>query len=153
MVVLRRSAVVAGARQAVFEFLANFENSPRWDPGTLEASVRQDSLKVEGVGRKYDLVTIFKGTKSELIYETIEYNPISSVKLRGDGAKACAVDEIRFEDGPRPNTTKVMYEADIRVKGIIGFLFSPLLAGDFQKLADDAIEGITRSCDELFGTK
>lgn len=57
---------VEGTPEVIFEYLATFSNTAEWDPGCLEGK-RADSGPL-GVGSKFDLVTTFKGSKSNMTY-------------------------------------------------------------------------------------
>lgn len=63
--VINDQAIIKGKTQKeVFEYLANFENIASWDPGCLEGKKNEEgSVRV---GTTFDLVTEFKGTKSQM---------------------------------------------------------------------------------------
>jgi len=57
----------------------------------------------------------------------------------GEGKKARSVDEIGFE--PAGRGTRIVYVADIRLKGIAR-VAEPLLAPTMNRMADDALAGL-----------
>eukprot|EP01104_Vermistella_antarctica_P012796 TRINITY_DN3770_c0_g1_i1.p1 TRINITY_DN3770_c0_g1~~TRINITY_DN3770_c0_g1_i1.p1 ORF type:complete len:162 (+),score=39.17 TRINITY_DN3770_c0_g1_i1:211-696(+) len=151
MVVVQRKVVVSGARAKVFDFVADFANIERWDPGVV-SSKRADSQAGEsvGLGAMYDLVTVFKGTKSPMTYEVKEWSEGERVRIDGDGVGATSVDIITFRDGPEADTTEVDYYADIQLKGW-KVLLTWLVSSDIQSLGDDAMRGMTERCAKEFG--
>lgn len=62
--VIHDEALVAGTPEQVFDYLAMFSNTSEWDPGCLEGE-RVGTGPI-GVGTKFNLVTTFKGTKSNM---------------------------------------------------------------------------------------
>merc|ERR1719158_2624516 len=73
---------VAGPADVVFDYLATFSNTQEWDPGCLEGR-RTDSGRL-GVGSKFDLVTTFKGSKSNMTYEITKFEKPNYVELKGE---------------------------------------------------------------------
>lgn len=149
MVLVRRTAVVAGARQKVFDFISNFDNIARWDPGTVKATRRDSSSGKPQLGTTFDLVTVFKGSEANMVYKLVEFEEGKKCRYDGTGDAAVTVDVINFKDGPAPDTTELEYVADIRLKGW-RVIFTPFVSADIQKLGDEAINGIKKTCSDLF---
>lgn len=127
-----------------FAFIADFANAQVWDPGTL-ASTRIGDGPV-GVGATYDLSVKMSGGAAPMTYTIETFEPDRRVVLRGEGERASARDDIRFEATPAGGT-RVDYTADIELKGWLRLL-QPLLGGAFRKLGDDARTGMTRALAE-----
>ena len=127
-----------------FAFIADFANAQVWDPGTL-ASTRIGDGPV-GVGATYDLSVKMSGGAAPMTYTIETLEPDRRVVLRGEGERASARDDIRFEATPAGGT-RVDYTADIELKGWLRLL-QPLLGGAFRKLGDDARTGMTRALAE-----
>lgn len=149
MVVLKRTATVVGSRSEVFQFIADWTHITRWDPGTLESHRVGDSSSPVGLGSEFDLVTEFKGSKSNMRYRVEKWVDGELVRYAGESTKAVTVDDISFRDGPSPGTTVVDYQADIRLKGWLS-LFGFAINGALQALGDGAIKGIETACAERF---
>lgn len=132
-----------------FAFIADFDNAEVWDPGTL-ASQRLGDGPV-GVGAAYDLSVKMGGGAAPMTYIIETYEPDKRVVLRGDGERATARDDIRFES-TASGGTRVDYTADIELKGWLRLL-QPLLGGAFRKLGDDARTGMTRALAERAATR
>ncbi len=56
-----------------FTYVAEFGNIADWDPGVNAATKRGDGEP--RVGQVYDLVTVFKGTESDMVYTITELHP------------------------------------------------------------------------------
>lgn len=128
-----------------FAFIADFANAEVWDPGTLVSKRRGDGPV--GVGATYDLTVKMGGGAAPMTYIIETFEPDRRVVLRGEGERATARDDIRFE-ATDAGGTRVDYTADIELKGWLR-LIQPLLGGAFRKLGDDARTGMTRALAEL----
>mmetsp|Transcript_6625 Transcript_6625/g.13428 ORF Transcript_6625/g.13428 Transcript_6625/m.13428 type:complete len:157 (+) Transcript_6625:171-641(+) len=153
MVVLSRTATVKGSVPEVFRFIADWTHIPKWDPGTL-SSVRVTDGGAEagapvGVGSQFDLVTEFRGSKSDMRYTVEKWVENSTVRYVGEGDRAVTVDDISFRPGSEEKTTVVDYRADIQLRGWMS-IFTFLINGPLQKLGDDAINGIESACRKRF---
>lgn len=129
---------------AAFDYVANFENIVEWDPGVTSA--RRTSDAPAAVGTAYDLDLNYGGSDMEMTYIITELDPPRVVVLEGDGPRSKAVDRITFsavEDG-----TRIDYEADIRLKGLLR-LSEPFLGKLFARVGEGAREGLDRQLREL----
>ncbi len=130
--------------QDTFAFIADFANSQAWDPGTLAA--RRIGNGSIGVGTSYALTVKMGGNAAPMTYTVDAWEPNERVVLRGDGERATARDDIRFES-TSDGGTRVDYTADIELKGWMRFL-TPFLGGAFRKLGEDARTGMTKALAE-----
>lgn len=124
-----------------FAFIADFANAEVWDPGTLTSERVGDGPV--GVGAAYDLTVKMGGGAAPMTYTVEAFEQDKRVVLRGEGQRATARDDIRFES-TGSGGTRVDYIADIELKGWLRLL-QPLLGGAFRKLGDDARTGMTRA--------
>lgn len=142
--VINDQAYIKGmTQQQVFDYLANFENIASWDPGCVEAK-RVDSGPVK-VGSAFDLVTVFKGSKSDMRYKVTKLNSPNEVVLDGESSAVKVTDTIKVMPSPTdPNQVQVDYTADLTLKGwkrpLIVFLKS-----DLNKLGRAAVEGLEKA--------
>jgi carbon monoxide dehydrogenase subunit G len=126
-----------------FDFIADFANASRWDPG-VATSERLGEGPV-GLGARYRLGVRLRGKVAPMEYRITTYERPTRVVLTGEGSGVSAVDEIRFE---RTSTgTAIDYTADIRLGGWMR-LVEPFAGGTFQKIARDALDGMQRALDE-----
>lgn len=137
MTKVTRTITVPKPLDETFRYVADFTNSAEWDPGVDSAS--HSGGPDVGVGAKVDLVATFMGREVPMTYETKVYDEPGLVVLEGEGKTVSAVDTIRFTAAGAG--TRIDYEAEFDVKGIIGFA-EPLMKPLFEKLADKAMEGL-----------
>ncbi len=129
-----------------FDFVADFANSSRWDPG-VATSERLDPGPV-ALGARYRLGIRMRGRVTPMEYRITAFEPTSRVVLTGDGSGIGAVDEIRFEPATSGSGTHIDYTADIRLQGWMR-LVEPFVGGTFDRIAKDALGGMQRALDEL----
>merc|ERR1712137_555145 len=112
--VLEESVVVPQDVKSVWEFVANFENVEKWDPGVKSSSKATEGAT--GVGTVYDVTVDFKGSEDPMKYTVREWEPNSKVVLFGEGSKVTGLDTIAFSketpsDGGSGEYTRVTYTA------------------------------------------
>jgi len=124
--------------EEAFEYLADFTNAREWDPGVIAG----ENLTGEplGPGSRFRLVSRFLGRRIPLEYRIIAFEPPRRVVFQADHAAVCSTDEIRFVtfgDG-----TSVTYQADLRLKGPLGWPMNPFFALAFRRVGDRAAAGL-----------
>lgn len=129
-----------------FEYIANFENIVAWDPGVTAAARVSETQR--GVGSEYALELQYGGSPLSMVYRVVEWDAPHLVVLEGDGDRSSAVDRISLLEIPLG--TRVVYEADIRLKGIFR-LAQPFLGGLFRGIGEGAREGLDARLVELAG--
>ena len=125
-----------------FDFVADFANAAKWDPG-VATSERIDAGPV-GIGARYRLGIRLGGRVAPMEYRISVFDRPSRVVLVGEGSGVSATDDIRF--GPAGPATRIDYSADIRLGGLLRFA-QPFLGGAFAKLARNAAAGMRRALD------
>jgi carbon monoxide dehydrogenase subunit G len=122
----------------VFDAIADFSTSARWDPG-IRSSLPLDTPPV-GPGASFE-VTLDQGPFGpRLVYRTEVYDRPRRVVLHTRNALVEGTDDVRVEaDG---DGCVVTWQADFAVRGPIGRLVDPLLARGFEKVGDKAVEGL-----------
>ena len=138
---LNRQIEVARPIDEVFHYVADFTNAADWDPGVLSAE--QTAGDGPGVGAVYDLVGSFGGKTMPMRYEITEYEPSTRLVIVGDGDRFKAVDTITMVSTGE-SSTLITYVADIDLKGI-SKIATPFLGSTFDRLADDAVNGLHRA--------
>ena len=129
-----------------FDFVADFANASRWDPG-VATSERIDPGPV-GVGARYRLGIRSRGRVQPMEYRVTNFEQPRRVVLVGSGSGIDAVDEIRFEPAADGAGTRIDYTADIRLLGLMR-LVQPFVGGTFDRIAKDALAGMRQALDEL----
>ena len=120
-----------------FAYLADFTNAAEWDPGIVES--RRLTPEPTAVGSRFEVVALFRGNRQRFEYVVTEFEDGKRIALRGEGEKAVSDDVITVTatDGG----TRVGYEADIRLKGVLR-VAEPFLGGTMKKMGDDALDGL-----------
>ncbi|MGW6277037.1 SRPBCC family protein [Kribbella sp. NPDC055071] len=136
MIVIEREVVVTAPATQVFDYLADFETTEEWDPGTVR-TVRTDGDG--GIGTTYRNTSRFAGRESDLIYVVQELARPLRVVLRGENKTVVARDTMTFRGDDRGTT--VSYRAEFRLKGLAR-LAEPFLRPQFKKLGDNAEQGL-----------
>jgi uncharacterized protein YndB with AHSA1/START domain len=143
VIVIEREVSVAAPATAVFDYLADFETTEQWDPGTVR-TVRVDGDG--GVGTAYRNISRFAGRETELTYAVEELVRPDRVVLRGENKTVVARDTMTFRgDG---GGTRVTYRAEFQLKGVARFA-EPLLRRPFRKLGDEAEQGLREALGRL----
>jgi hypothetical protein len=129
--------------ESTFDFVADFANAERWDPG-VASSVRLDPGPV-AVGARYRLGIRMAGRVAPMEYVVTSLEPRRRVVLAGRGSGVTAVDDIGFE--ATPTGTVVTYVADIRLRGLLRLL-APFAGDAFRRIARNARDGMQRALDQ-----
>ena len=101
--------------ERVFDFVADFANADRWDPG-VDRSVRLDEGPLR-VGSRFELDVRMGSGTAPMTYHVAALERPHRVVLVGTGSGVDAVDEIVFE--PTGSGTRIRYTADIRLTGLL----------------------------------
>ena len=112
------------SREEVFDYLADFANAAEWDPGVV--SGENLTGQPVGPGSRFRLMCRYFGRQFPLEYRITAFEVPSRVVFETDRGSISSVDEIRFvavDEG-----TAVTYEANLRLRGLMGRLMDPLLA-------------------------
>ena len=133
--------------EQTFDFVADFANAERWDPG-VSRSTRLDDGPLRP-GSRFALDVRMGQRVAPMTYEVSALERPHRVVLTGTGSGVDAVDEIVFESVG--SGTRIRYTADIRLRGLLR-LAQPFLSGAFAKIGQDAAGGMRRTLAELAGT-
>lgn len=137
-IVLRVSLDSTKSSADLFRYFADFTTTNEWDPNTVKTTLLTGD---GGLGSTYSNTSKFNGKESSLVYEVIEHQPNSLIKLRGENKNIVAVDTMTITDNG--NNRTFTYEARFKLKGL-GNLISPFLSKAFKKLADEAEVGLRK---------
>lgn len=146
MVSVERTFVVLKPRQVVLDYLKDFARAEEWDPGT-QTCRRTDAGPV-AVGATWHNVSQFRGRTTELDYR-LERMDDDRLTFVGQNKTATSTDDISLaETGVDRELTSVTYRADIAFHGLAK-LAGPILQREFERLADETRDQMTRSINAL----
>lgn len=135
---LERTFVLDAPVETVFDYVADFENTNEWDPGTIETRRTGGD---GGVGTTYANRSLFLGREVELSYETIAHDRPHHVVFRGRNGKTTATDDLAFVaegDGRTRMTYRVTFDFPFLIA-----LVAPVVARrPLQRLAHEVVENL-----------
>lgn len=140
---IERTFVVKADPHRTFAYLADFENTNEWDPGTIQTHrIAGDG----GVGTQYQNKSEFLGREVELVYETVEYVPDTRVRFRGTNKSSTTYDTLSVR--AVTEGAEITYHAEFQFKFPINIL-APLFAkGKVKELADETVEQLTQALEK-----
>jgi len=129
MIDVEASTVINRPVEAVFAFVADLENNPRWETNFVE--VKRVSPEPLGVGTIYQCVLRVPGQRVTSRIEITEFTPNQRIAFRGDRpASAKPVGSITFE--PQGSGTKVTTLPRPEMGGVFKLL-EPMMAGYIRR--------------------
>lgn len=137
----RASLAAPGPVESVFEYLADFSNAAKWDPGVVRA--RKTTRGPVREGTAFEIVSAFLGREVPLRYEITALEPGKRVVFDGEGATVRSLDTITFEK-IRGGGTQVTYDAVLTLKGVLR-VFDPGLQLAFWWLGRRAVAGLAEA--------
>lgn len=143
VIIIERTVVVDTPVERAYEYLADFETTVEWDPGTVSTR-RVDGDG--GPGTTYLNVSEFAGRKTELTYVVLRRDEGVLFQLRGENKTVVAIDTMTFST--QNERTSVGYRAEFTFKGVAR-LAEPLFRGRFAKLGDEAEAGLRNALQRL----
>ena len=133
----RREIEVPTTPGETFAYIADFTTTAEWDPGIAEA--RRLTPEPTAVGSRFEVVALFRGNKQRFEYVVTEFEDGTRVVLRGEGEKASSDDVITV--AASANGTRVGYEVDLRLKGVLR-VAELFLKSTLTRMCDDAVDGL-----------
>ena len=120
-----------------FAYMADLNNFALWDPGVERVE------QVEGTGAgadaSFDVAVKVAGRSVTLRYDTVAYDPLTSVVAFAESSLLTSRDTISVE--PDGSGSLVTYDAVLKLKGLLG-LADPLLGLSFNQIGDRAASGM-----------
>lgn len=135
LVEYRREIEVETPAEPTFAYLSDFSNTAEWDPGIAEARRLTPAPTV--VGSRFEVVALFRGRRQRFEYVVTELVEGTRVALRGEGEKALSDDAISVT--PQDGGARVIYEADLRLKGVYR-IAEPFLRSTVERMGDAALD-------------
>lgn len=139
---LEETTTVSTPIEEAFAYVSEFANISEWDPGTKSAVKRGEGPP--RVGLAYDLVTVFKGNESDMVYTITELDPPHRIVLAGEGQRVDATDTISMRETEAG--TEITYLAELSFKGLAR-IAEPFLGSALDELGKGAIAGLEKALD------
>ena len=141
MLSVQRTFDVDAPLAEVFDFLADFTNTEKWDPGTV-STTRLDTAAL-AVGARWRNVSEFRGRRTELEYTLRTLDPGKQLIFEGKNKTVTATDNLTFSSGVG-NRTTITYRATFDFHGLAK-LAGPLIRPGLEKLANETVTQLTRT--------
>lgn len=119
----RNTVMIRRSPREVFEFLADFENVPKWNDAIVET--HKTSEGPVGVGTTYRQVRSVP-TRSEETFEVVVFEPGRRLAIRG--GLGPLEGELTYDLEPVRGGTRVTNEADLQARGAAKLL-APIATG------------------------
>jgi carbon monoxide dehydrogenase subunit G len=142
MTLLKETLETPLAREAAFEYIADWSQQAAWDPNTV-SSARVGEGGPE-VGARYALEVKMGPRTVPMEYRITELEAPSRIVLVGEGSGIWTEDTITFDTAG--SGTRVEYQAEIKLSGWLGIV-QPLLGRAFDGIAKGAVAGMKRELD------
>jgi len=130
-------------QERAFAYVADWSRQAEWDPNTVSSEMIGESAAPR-VGARYALQVKMGPRAVPMEYRITELDAPGRVVLVGEGSGVWSQDVITFSQ--TPSGTRVTYEAEIRLSGVLGLL-QPLLGRAFDGIAKGAVAGMKRELD------
>lgn len=137
MIDVERTFEVRQPVPVVVDYLKDFANAERWDPGT-KSCTRTDAGPIQ-VGSTWHNVSEFKGKDTELEYRLVELTA-ARLRFQGENKTATSVDTITVQAAD--NGSAITYHAQIEFHGLAK-LATPFLKSEFEELGDQTVRQMT----------
>jgi uncharacterized protein YndB with AHSA1/START domain len=125
MMKVEHSVVIDKPVEQVWNFLTDFQNTPKWDIGVLET--RQTSEGSAGLGTTFQNTGPFLGRNSVREYEVTEYEPDKKVTVKLiTPAMFIRQAEVSYTFERAENRTKLTFRGGIEFSGLFK-LIQPIL--------------------------
>jgi uncharacterized protein YndB with AHSA1/START domain len=125
--------------EAVWEFLSNIENMPKWDRGVLEA--RQTSEGPMGVGSTVQIVRQFFGRRRIGSFRVLDVVPNKTVAI--EASAKWITGRVRYTFAPEGGATRMISDGEV-VLGGWWRLMAPLLIPMLDRDGRDDLANVKR---------
>jgi dehydrogenase/reductase SDR family member 12 len=129
-------------QEQAFAYIADWGRQAEWDPNTVSSRPIGDGEP--RVGARYALEVKMGPRAVPMEYRITELDAPDRIVLVGEGSGVWSQDVITFSQ--TTTGTRVEYEAEIRLSGLLGLL-QPLLGRAFDGIAKGAVAGMKRELD------
>jgi carbon monoxide dehydrogenase subunit G len=124
--------------EEVWHYLADLRSAEDWDPSVEDVELTGGEPRSEGAS--YDLEVRFRGRTLTLPYRIVEAVPPHRVVFEAKTDSVFVRDEARVHPIGE-STSRVTWDADLRLRGIRRLLDFPL-RGIFNRVGEDARRGL-----------
>jgi hypothetical protein len=140
MTKLTESLETSLPQERAFAYVADWSRQAEWDPNTVSSEPIGEGVAPR-VGARYALQVKMGPRAVPMEYRITELDAPDRLVLVGEGSGVWSQDVITFSQ--TPSGTRVDYEAEIRLSGVLGLL-QPLLGRAFDGIARGAVAGMKR---------
>lgn len=135
---------VRGDLRRVFKYVSNLEYMTDWYPATMEVVKRGAKSGPVQKGTRYYVKRGAAGLTFPMNYEVLQYEPGKTLVVTGVSDHHTQVDNFFFmQDRNDANFTVVRYMADIRLRGVGGYL-QPIVSKVVNKWPEVALQGLQK---------
>jgi len=125
MLTVEHSIEINKPVEQVWDFLTDFQNTPKWDIGVLET--RQTSAGAAGLGTTFQNIGPFLGQTAVREYKVTEYEPKNKVTVKlMTSSKSIQNAEVCYVFEPAKNGTKLTFMGSVEFRGLFK-LIQPIL--------------------------
>jgi uncharacterized protein YndB with AHSA1/START domain len=142
MINVEYSVVINQPVEHVWNFLTDFQNTPKWDIGVLET--RQTSAGPAGLGTTFQNIGPFLGRPTIREYKVTEYEPGKKVKVQLiSSSKSIQKAEVTYIFEPLQDGTRLTFTGWLEPAGFFR-LIQPILLGRARRDGEGDLANLKR---------
>jgi uncharacterized membrane protein len=145
MIRIEHSVVIDRSVDQVWDYLTDFQNTPKWDIGVVET--KQTSAGPAGLGTTFQNIGPFLGRNSVREYRVTEYEPEQKISMGlVSPSRLIQHAEISYMFQPDGDRTRLTFSGSMELKGIYKLL-QPFLLQRAKKDGQGDLENLRRQLD------
>ena len=145
MIRIEHSVVIDRSVDQVWNYLTDFQNTPKWDIGVVET--KQTSAGPAGLGTTFQNIGPFLGRNSVREYRVTEYEPEQKISISlVSPSRLIQHAEISYMFQPDEDRTRLTFSGSMELKGIYKLL-QPFLLQSAKKDGQGDLENLRRQLD------
>jgi uncharacterized membrane protein len=139
MLSVANSVLIERPIEEVFEFVANFENEPRWKPDVVRTVERLSGSPME-LGARYREISAPPGEQRETIFEVTESKLGERIAFQSSGGSRGAYTFERVGDA-----TRVTFAVDLPARALVGVIAAPRKLSNLRRRIGAELVGLQRA--------
>jgi uncharacterized protein YndB with AHSA1/START domain len=145
MIRIEHSVVIDRSVDQVWDYLTDFQNTPKWDIGVVET--KQTSAGPAGLGTTFQNIGPFLGRNSVREYRVTEVEPEQKISISlVSPSRLIQHAEISYMFQPDGDRTRLTFSGSMELKGIYKLL-QPFLLQRAKKDGRGDLENLRRQLD------
>jgi uncharacterized protein YndB with AHSA1/START domain len=145
MIRIEHSVVIDRSVDQVWDYLTDFQNTPKWDIGVVET--KQTSAGPAGLGTTFQNIGPFLGRNSVREYRVTEVEPEQKISISlVSPSRLIQHAEISYMFQPDGDRTRLTFSGSLELKGIYKLL-QPFLLQRAKKDGQGDLENLRRQLD------